>query len=160
MRVVILGNSGSGKTTLARRVAATHDLPVLHLDSVVWEPNKIAVARPPHDQQAAIDRFTAENSGWVMEGCYATLVAIALRLLPELWFLDLTEEQCLENCRNRPWEPDKYPSRTAQDEKLSLLLEWVTDYYTRDGELSRRAHAALFESYSGTKLRFTEPVGL
>ena len=160
MRVVILGNSGSGKTTLARRVAAAHDLPVLHLDSVVWEPNKIAVARPPHDQHAAIDRFTAENSGWVVEGCYATLVAIALRHLPELWFLDLAEEQCLENCRNRPWEPDKYPSREAQDEKLPVLLDWVKGYYNRDGELSRRAHAALFESYTGSKQRLTERVEL
>lgn len=95
-----------------------------------------------------------------MEGCYGSLVGAALRHSPELWFLDLAEALCLENCRNRPWEPDKYQSRQAQDEKLPALLEWVSGYYTRDGELSRRAHAALFGNYTGSKRRFTEQVAL
>jgi adenylate kinase family enzyme len=158
MRIAIVGNSGSGKTTLARRVAAKYDLPILHLDSVVWEPDKIAVARSPDEQHAAMDRFTAENSRWVVEGCYGNLLRIVLRHSPELWFLDLTEERCLENCRGRHWEPDKYPSKEAQDEKLPVLIDWVRGYYTREGELSRRSHAALFENYTGSQRRFTEPV--
>jgi adenylate kinase family enzyme len=158
VRIAIAGNSGSGKTTLARRAAAKYRVPVLHLDSVVWEPDQIAVARPPEEQRAAIDRFAAENSGWVVEGCYGTLLQIALRHSPELWFLDIAEERCLENCRSRPWEPDKYPSKEAQDERLPALLDWVKGYYTREGELSRRAHEALFENYAGRKQRFTDRV--
>ena len=143
MRVAILGNSGSGKSTLARRMAAAHGVPVLHLDSIVWEPHKLAVARAPEDQHAAMERFADENDQWVVEGCYASLVGTALRHWPELWFLDLAEQRCLQNCRNRPWEPDKYQSKRAQDEQLPLLLEWVKGYYTRDGDLSRRACGAV-----------------
>jgi adenylate kinase family enzyme len=158
MRVAILGNSGSGKSTLARQLAATHGLPVLHLDCVVWESDKVGVARAPDQQHADIDRFMTGNDQWIVEGCYGNLVGVALRHSPELWFLDLPEALCLENCRSRPWEPDKYQSKEAQDEKLPVLLEWVRGYYTREGDLSRRSHAALFENYSGRKRRFTERV--
>ena len=160
VRIAIAGNSGSGKTTLARRAAAKYGVPVLHLDAIVWEPDKIAVARSPGEQRAALNRFAAEHMGWVMEGCYGSLLQVALGHAPELWFLDIPEEQCLENCRSRPWEPDKYPSKEAQDEKLPLLLDWVSGYYTRDGALSRRSHEALFAAYTGRKQRFTERVEL
>ena len=41
-------------------------------------------------------------------------------------------EQCLANCRARPWEPHKYASKAQQDEKLAFLLDWVAAYYERD----------------------------
>ena len=39
MRVVIFGNSGSGKSTLARAIAKQHQIAMLELDTVVWEPD-------------------------------------------------------------------------------------------------------------------------
>ena len=124
---------------------------VLHLDSVVWEPNKIAVARRPMNERAAMDRFAAEappDGSW-RDGYPEAVPGGTASLLPELWFLDSPRSNALENCRNRPWEPDKYPSREAQDEKLPASCDWVKGYYNREGELSRRSHEALFESYTG-----------
>src|SRR4030095_11081198 len=46
MRIVIFGNSGSGKSTMARDLSERHQIPMLELDTVVWEPGKIAVLRP------------------------------------------------------------------------------------------------------------------
>jgi adenylate kinase family enzyme len=76
MRTVIVGNSGSGKSTLARELAAD-DTPVLDLDTIVWEPGKIAVARPVELARADLDRFCAAPA-WVVEGCYGDLAARAL----------------------------------------------------------------------------------
>lgn len=45
MRIAIVGNSGSGKSTLARALRDAHGLPLLELDSIVWEPDLIAVLR-------------------------------------------------------------------------------------------------------------------
>jgi predicted kinase len=46
MRVAIFGNSGSGKSTMARELAERHRVPMLELDTVVWEPGQIAPSRP------------------------------------------------------------------------------------------------------------------
>jgi adenylate kinase family enzyme len=42
MRLLIMGNSGSGKSYRARALAAQHGLVHLDLDTIVWEPGKIA----------------------------------------------------------------------------------------------------------------------
>jgi adenylate kinase family enzyme len=57
MRFAVLGNSGSGKTTLARRLAGDGDVPMLDLDTVAWEPGKIAVARPVELAIADVQAF-------------------------------------------------------------------------------------------------------
>jgi adenylate kinase family enzyme len=52
VRLLVVGNSGSGKSTYAVRTAAAHGLARLELDSIVWEPHKVAVARRPEDVRA------------------------------------------------------------------------------------------------------------
>jgi adenylate kinase family enzyme len=158
MRIVIIGNSGSGKSTLAAAVASETHWPTLDLDTVVWEPNLIAATRPRAAVERDVERFCTLHGHWIVEGCYADFAATALRHAGLLVFLDPGMEQCLENCRRRPWEAHKYPSRAEQDERLPLLLTWVRDYYTREGALSLQDHQALFESHAGPKRRFASPV--
>ncbi|MGH8220324.1 MAG: shikimate kinase [Steroidobacteraceae bacterium] len=128
---------------------------MLDLDTVAWEPQKVAVGRAEMDARRDVEAFCATNDGWIVEGCYAELVAISLHHSPLLILLDPGMEQCLENCRGRPWEAHKFRSKAEQDEKLDFLLSWVREYYTRDGSLSLRAHEAIFERYHGPKRRVT-----
>lgn len=153
MRVAIVGNSGSGKSTLAGQIAAAHVIPSLDLDTVAWEPGKVAVARTPEAAADDVSAFCSANERWVVEGCYGTLVEQALAYSPILLFIDPGVEACLANCQSRPWEPHKYASKAQQEEKLEFLLSWVKGYYSRDDELSLNAHRTLFESYRGLKLR-------
>ena len=153
MRVAIVGNSGSGKSTLASQIAAAHSLVSLDLDTVAWEPGKIAVPRSADAAAAAVIAFCGQHDRWVVEGCYAGLVQQTLEHAPILLFVDPGVEACLANCRNRPWEPHKYASKAEQDEKLEFLLTWVREYSSRDGDLSLSAHQAIFEQYRGPKLR-------
>jgi len=153
MRIAILGNSGSGKSTLAGQIAAAHSITSLDLDTVAWEPRKIAVARAPEAAAADVTAFCSTHDRWVVEGCYAALVGHAIAYSPLLLFVDPGMDACLAHCRNRPWEPHKYASKAEQDAKLEFLLTWVRGYYTRDDDLSLSAHRTLFESYHGLKLR-------
>ena len=153
MRIAIIGNSGSGKSTLARAIARERGWPVLDLDTVVWEPKKIAVPRDPVAAREDVERFCAANADWILEGCYADLIGESLRHSPLLIFMDPGVEQCLANCRGRAWEPHKYASKAEQDEKLAFLLTWVRDYYERDGSTSLKDHEALYLSYAGPKRR-------
>ncbi len=161
MRVAILGNSGSGKSTLARELAAAIDEPVamLDLDTIVWvaRSGAAALARPPEQALADLEQFCREHAtgSWVIEGCYAELIAATLVHQPELILLDPGEQACLAHCRARPWEPHKYASKAEQDSKLEFLLDWVANYYERDGDMSERAHRAVFEAYAGPKRHVT-----
>jgi adenylate kinase family enzyme len=155
MRVAILGNSGSGKSTLARWLAAAGGAPHLDLDSVAWQPDAVAVARPAAEARADLHAFCSRHGDWVVEGCYASLIAETLRLEPLLLFLNPGEERCVANCRARPWEAHKYRSRQEQDERLAFLITWVREYYSRGGDMSLAAHRGCFAAYAGRKEEVT-----
>lgn len=156
MRLLLFGNSGSGKTTLARRLAAAHGLPVLSLDGIVWEPDRVAVPRPAAAVQADLQAFLARHPGWILEGCYGNLVDAARARATQLVFLNPGRDACLAHCRARPWEPDKYASAAEQDARLPFLLAWVEGYYTRDDDLSLAAHRRLFDAHTGAKVELTD----
>jgi adenylate kinase family enzyme len=150
-RIVIIGNSGSGKSTLARKLAAPESIPTLDLDTIYWEPGKIAVRREVGAAEADLDRFCTANDSWIVEGCYGDLAQHALRHDPELVFVNPNEAVCLQHCRDRPWEPHKYASKAEQDSKLEFLLQGVSAYYTRDDDMSLKRHRTLFDTYAGPK---------
>ncbi len=152
MRVAIIGNSGSGKSTLAKQFAA----PVLDLDTVYWQRGKTAVQRNPEEAAEEVRAFCRAHGDWAIEGCYASLIGVALEFTPELILLDPGVDVCIAHCEARPWEPHKYASKEEQDKHLAFLLEWVRGYYTRDGEMSHRSHEALFNAYAGPKRRIVE----
>ncbi len=151
MRIAIFGNSGSGKSTAAREAAKRSSIPVLDLDTIVWEPNRIAVRRPFEAIHAELHKFCTAHEAWIVEGCYGDLIKAALEWKPLLVFMNPGEEACISNCRNRPWEPHKYASKADQDAGLAFLIRWVSDYYQREDEMSLRCHREIFDAYDGLK---------
>ena len=154
MRVLVFGNSGSGKTTYARALACKHALEHLDLDSIVWEPDQIAVERPPEAILASLGEFLAANPAWVIEGCYGELVEAASSQCTELVLLNPGLEACLSNNLRRPWEPDKYSSLEQQNAMLDDLQAWVEAYYTRSDLWSYQAHRRIFDAHSGAKVEY------
>ncbi len=150
-RVVVFGNSGSGKSTLSRRLAETLGLAHLDLDEIAWKPNQPGVREGMSVSVAHLKSFVAANKGWVIEGCYSGLISASLEHADELIFLNPGIDACLQNCRNRPWEKHKYPSKEAQDKNLEMLLNWVSEYESREDEFSLQAHLQVFESFQGRK---------
>lgn len=148
-RIVLFGNSGSGKTTMARALSAELALPHLDLDSLAWEA--MAVRRRVDESARLIQQFVDANPEWVIEGCYGDLLEQALPYATEVRFLNPGVEVCVARCRARPWEPEKYPSKEAQDERLEYLLGWVREYETRGDEFSLARHRALYEGFGGAK---------
>jgi adenylate kinase family enzyme len=154
VRIVILGNAGSGKSTLARSLAREGGA-VLDLDTIAWEPNSGAILRPQRAVVGDLKEFCSNHTDWIVEGCYGDLIETILTWKPELIFLNPGKEACLRNCRNRPWESYKYPSKAEQDANLETLLAWVSAYYTCGGPMSLAGHRAIFERYDGPKREVT-----
>ncbi len=155
-KILVFGNSGSGKSSLAKQLCDADGLSHLDLDTLAWLPGTPPQRRPMASSGADISAFIAANTGWVIEGCYADLLELALPCATEIVYLDLAVSRCIDNARNRPWEPHKYQSKQAQDANLDMLLEWISQYPTRDDTFSASAHQKLFNGYPGKKTRLTD----
>lgn len=153
-RIVIFGNSGSGKSSLAKSLARLHGAKHLDLDTIAWEAERPGVRADFEESKGALLRFVEGSESWVVEGCYSSLLEVAAAYCTELIFLNPGVEACVENCGARPWEPHKYASREAQDANLSMLIEWVREYETREDEFSLREHRKLFDAHAGRKVEY------
>jgi len=150
-KIIVFGNSGSGKSTFAKHYSTGLALPVLDLDILAWLPTSPPQRAPLKQGFSQIDAFIANNPGWVIEGCYADLLSKVANEATEMFFLNPSVKICIENCRNRPWEPHKYASKQAQDKNLSMLIDWVCKYPERKDEFSLSAHQKLFNNFNGKK---------
>lgn len=153
-RIVVFGNSGSGKSTLAKSLENLYQVPHLDLDVIAWETDRPGVRAPYEKSLSKLMSFIQGNDSWVIEGCYSGLLKEAANHCTEMIFLNPGVEACVENCRSRPWEPHKYPSREAQDANLRMLLDWVREYETREDEFSLSEHRRLFDTHEGKKVEY------
>lgn len=144
------------ESTLASLLARETGAASLDLDTVAWEPGRIAVPRDAAVAAQELAAFCNGHDDWIIEGCYASLIRQSLGWRPTLVFLDPGVERCLAHCRARPWEPHKYASKAEQDARLDSLLQWVREYPERTGELGRGEHLACFDAYDGPKVRLDE----
>lgn len=146
-RLLIIGNGGSGKTWLAQRLAASLRSPVVHLDDLHWQPGRYGVAR----DKVVRDRLVTEASSgesWIMEGVYGQLAAMVLDRVTTLVWLDLPEDECVANVRDRGIQGG------GEEADFENLLKWVADYRLRKNNLNSFGyHQKLFNSYLGSKAR-------
>ncbi len=147
----MFGNSGSGKSTLAKELSVSDNLAHLDLDSLAWLPVNPPERKPLVESAKAIDAFISNHEGWVIEGCYSDLLALAVPYSSEIIYLKLPIALCIKNARSRPWEPHKYVSKAAQDENLDMLIEWIIQYDQRQDCFSQSAHENFYNNYTGKK---------
>jgi len=154
-KIIIFGNSGSGKSTLAKHLALKHQLAHLDLDTIAWSDIQPPQRLPIDKSKFTISQFIQANDGWVIEGCYADLLALVISEADEVIFLNLSIQTCIENAKNRPWEPHKYETKAAQDANLSMLVKWIAEYENRTDTFSKFSHEQLFNEYEGKKVLHT-----
>ncbi|MBA6390685.1 shikimate kinase [Colwellia sp. BRX10-3] len=159
-RIVIFGNSASGKSTLAKTLAEQHRLAHLDLDTLAWLP--ITENSPMPQRQSVgvsvseIDSFIKQNNEWVIEGCYSDLLIRTLEKCSEIIFLNLPIELCINNAKNRPWEPHKYKTKADQDANLAILVDWISQYEYRTDTFSKAAHQKLYDEFKGNKFIYID----
>lgn len=150
-KILIFGNSASGKTTLAKQLVAQYQLAHLDLDTIAWQattaPQRVSLA----ESKIMINAFCDANDAWVIEGCYSDLLELVSDRASKIIFINLPVEQCVKNAKNRLWEPHKYSSKQAQDKNLSMLVNWIAAYDSREDTFSKQAHQSLFDQFEGEK---------
>jgi adenylate kinase family enzyme len=153
---LIFGNSGSGKSTLAKKLVKKEGLAHLDLDSLAWLAESPPRRSPIEESRKKIYEFIDCNDSFVIEGCYADLLEIASPLANEAIFMNLPISQCVENAKNRPWEPHKYESKEVQDNNLEMLINWIEQYMDRDDVFSYHSHLKFYEEFLGKKSMYVE----
>lgn len=138
---------------MARRLMDGREIPRLSLDEIAW--NEGPERKPLSESLELLAGFIRRHEEWIIEGCYGDLIEAALRHCTELRFLNPGIEVCVEHCKRRPWEPEKFPTPEAQEEMLTRLIEWVREYDTRDDEYGLRRHRTIFDRFAGHKREFT-----
>jgi adenylate kinase family enzyme len=152
MKIILLGNAGAGKTTMARQLIGDRNIPRLSLDEIAWEQG---VQRKPLEASLReLQQFIDTNDRWIIEGCYGDLVEAALPYCTELRFLNPGVAVCVEHCRQRPWEPEKFASAAEQQAMLEHLIQWAREYETRDDEYGLKRHRQIFDTFSGNKREY------
>lgn len=153
MKIILMGNAGAGKSTMARHLIGSQPIARLSLDEIAWD--KGAQRKPLDESTRTLHQFLSRHDAWIIEGCYGDLVEVALPFCTELRFLNPGVEVCVEHCRRRPWEPEKFPSEAAQQEMLASLIAWVREYETRRDEYGLERHRRIFEGFAGRKKMYT-----
>lgn len=159
-KVLIFGNSGSGKSTLAKTLATRKKLAHLDLDTIAWQPTQPPARLPLVESCNAIDAFLNTHSSWVIEGCYTDLLELVSSKANDMIFLNLPIATCIENAKSRPWEEHKYASKKAQDANLPMLIEWISQYPSRNDTFSKVAHERLFREFRGKKAMYKSNISL
>ena len=149
MKVVLLGNAGAGKTTLARALMGADEIPCLALDEVAFLDG--AVRRPLVESIAAVREFIGRYDHWILEGCYSDIIEPILGDCEALVFLNPGVATCIQHCRERPWEPEKFASPSEQLANLDNLIAWVSEYEVRPDEYGLQRHRRLFDTFRGRK---------
>jgi len=156
MRIILLGNAGAGKTTMSRLLIQNKNVPRLSLDEIAWGNG--SQRRPYAESVQELEQFLAANEQWIIEGCYGDLIEFALPYCTELRFLNPGVEVCIEHCRQRPWEPEKFSCPEEQQSMLATLIQWVLEYETRNDEYGLKRHRRIFEMFDGQKKEYKSPI--
>lgn len=137
---------------MAKRLIGGRNIPCLQLDKIAWKEG--TERKPLEVSLEELHQFIDENDQWIIEGCYGDLAEAALPYCTALRFLNPGTEVCIEHCKRRPWEPEKFDSPVDQEAMLDQLLEWVREYATRDDECGLRRHREIFNGFAGQKREY------
>ncbi|WCR21028.1 hypothetical protein JHW40_23025 (plasmid) [Paracoccus alcaliphilus] len=121
-------------------------LPVIHMDDLRWQPGRYGVARD--NQIVAREVAEAGNAEqWLMEGVYGWLARIVVPRATTMIWLDIPEEECIQNVRLRGIQGG------GSEQAFEDLLEWVAGYRTRSNTSCFAAHLALYDAFPSSKVR-------
>lgn len=121
VRIAVLGNSASGKSTFSAWLATQLDLPVLHLDRLIWQPGW--TARGDSELAPELDRFM-NLPGWIIDGMGSReLVERRVTLANTVVLFDLPVSECLRNAALRAERQKEVPNKFI-GEGLSYAAVW------------------------------------
>lgn len=131
-RIMIAGSAGAGKSTLSRQLGEALQLPVVHLDTLYWNPGWVASG--DEEMRRRVEAYVAQDK-WVIDGNYNKTFPMRLERADTIIFLDMPRPLCLYRVLKRRIQ---YHGRTRPDltegcpEQIDwAFLKWIWNYPKR-----------------------------
>jgi adenylate kinase family enzyme len=93
MKILIVGYAASGKSTFARKLRDHYNLPLLHIDTVSFDPGWVDVDRAVVEER--IRAFMKDHDDWVIDGLYRRLATERFDMCDQLFIFDFNRFRCL-----------------------------------------------------------------
>ena len=137
-RIIVLGCPGSGKSTLSGRLHELTGIPLIHLDSIWWRPDRTHISREEFDRRL---EEILKTGSWIIDGDYSRTYGPRFEACDTVVFLDTGTGECLDGIRRRtgssrngiPWteeEPDPELVKEVlayRETKRPLVLSLIRD---------------------------------
>lgn len=97
-RILIVGSSGAGKSTLARQLGAATSLPIVHLDSLYWQPGWIGTEKVLFKEKLIVE---LQKFAWIIDGNFDSTLALRAQYADLIIMLDYDKKLCLYRAMKR-----------------------------------------------------------
>ncbi len=128
-RVIVIGSSGAGKSTLSNQLAQKWALPLIHLDSVYWNPGWVPT---PSDEFRVKVEEKLKEERWIIDGNFNSTLKLRAQHADLIIFLDFPKVLCTYRIIKRYWT---YKGVTRPDmgrecpEKIDKeFVKWVWNF--------------------------------
>jgi adenylate kinase family enzyme len=119
MKILIIGNGGTGKSTLAQKMGKDLDIPVTHLDLIMWNKNWDRLPEREFTKQLA--KITPSKD-WIIEGWgYHSTLNDRVEKADVIIYLQFPLQFCLKSVleRNTKYNNKKNPFDPFEDDRLN-----------------------------------------
>ncbi len=136
---MIIGGAGSGKSSLAVALGKITGLPVIHIDTLYWQPGWIM---RPRDEIGRLTREAAAEDRWIFEGNHSETMDYRASRAEMLIFLNISTMRRLWRVVKRTvsyygeHRPDM--AEGCKERFDWAFLQWVAGY-RKDGRIRARA---------------------
>jgi len=90
---------------------------------------------------------------WVVEGVFGHLIDCLVSCADTLIYIDLPWGECKKNLLDRGSESSEQLDHKKAEGNFQALLEWASEYDTRESKSSKNYHQSLFDCFPGETYR-------
>ena len=124
-KVIVIGCPGSGKSTFSKALHKASGIPLFHLDRMYWNADKTTVEKTIFLKR--LSRVLCQNE-WIIDGNYASTMALRMEACDTVVFLDYPTEICLEGIEMRKGKPRSDMPWTEPDDADEDFVRFIKNY--------------------------------